>query len=83
MTASHVLQAITVLVLLILSPQECALQAHIAQVEAQHPLSLMLLRVTMLSKDQQCRFNARLEHTVILVKLLYANHVILENIVLT
>ncbi len=82
MTASHVPQAITALVLLILSPHECALQALIAQVEAQHRLSLMRLRVTMLSKDQQCRLNARLEHTVILVKLLYANYVIQENIVL-
>jgi hypothetical protein len=83
MIASHVLLVIIVLDLRILSLQECAQQAHTARVEVQHRLSLPPLQVTMLSKDQLCKLNAKLEHIVIQVMQLHANLVIPENIALT
>jgi hypothetical protein len=81
MIASLVHLVIIVQVQQIQPQQECAQGVHTAQVEVQHRHSLMPFQVTMLSKDQQCRLNVKLEHTVIQVKRLHANHAIQANIV--
>jgi hypothetical protein len=81
MIASLVHLVIIVQVQRIQPQQECAREVLTAQVEVQHQHSLMPFQVTMLSKDQPCRLNVKLEHTVTLVKQLHANHAIQANIV--
>jgi len=82
MIASHVHLAIIVLALPIRSPLECAQQDITVLVEVQHPLSMLPFRVTMLSRDQLCKLNANLEHTVTQVTQQHANLAIQANIAL-
>jgi hypothetical protein len=82
MIVSLVHLGIIVLGLQIRSQLECAQQGITVLVEVQPPLSMLLFRVTMLSRDQLCKLNANLVHIVTQVMQLHANLAIQANIAL-